>query len=72
MAHAEKCPICYGSGRIGVERTSRKDCHGCQGKGWIEVDDTIPVFPGPYPTPVPMPYLPRSGWHRDDWPEYII
>ena len=34
MAHSEICPICKGSGKI------KKDtCHGCGGKGWIEVND---------------------------------
>ena len=42
MAHAEKCPVCGGDGG---RRGSRSDtgssefvtCHGCGGKGWVEV-----------------------------------
>ena len=54
MAHAEKCPICLGSGKItdwsrfeeskratnGLE-SIESPCHGCNGKGWIEVRDEI-------------------------------
>ncbi len=47
MSHAERCPVCKGSGRI----TPRHDhlsttpaptpasCHGCDGKGWVVVPD---------------------------------
>jgi len=52
MSHAEKCPICYGSGILrwidGVELTgivldgqSEKQCHGCDGKGWLCVPDEV-------------------------------
>jgi len=30
--HAQKCPICYGSGKYNNET-----CHGCGGKGWVRV-----------------------------------
>ena len=45
MAHSEKCPICHGVGKI-----EGKTCHGCFGRGWIEVRDehiplTIPKSP---------------------------
>lgn len=67
MAHAEKCPICNGSGKVyprtptstgGITIPDSDPCHGCNGKGWVEVGDTIPVFPSPNPYPAPMPYLP--------------
>ncbi len=32
MAHAEKCPVCEGTGDVGAAK-----CHGCRGKGWVEV-----------------------------------
>jgi DnaJ-class molecular chaperone len=42
--HAERCPVCYGSGQIiipQVESTSTtpptKTCHGCGGSGWVTV-----------------------------------
>lgn len=30
-SRAEKCPICEGK--------DSKDCHGCDGKGWVTVED---------------------------------
>lgn len=47
MAHAEICPVCKGSGRIGSERHERRDCHGCGGKGWVEVGSDDSVVPWP-------------------------
>ena len=49
MAHAEKCPICEGSGRLplpvemgtSASRPYDKLCHGCGGKGWVSVQDEI-------------------------------
>jgi len=46
--HAERCPICSGSGEIReipkyqfehVPRHQRKACHGCNGRGWVTVLD---------------------------------
>jgi hypothetical protein len=45
--HAEKCPICEGKGkvpRIDGWNCHEDACHGCGGKGWVEVKD------GPYYT----------------------
>lgn len=51
MAHAEKCPVCNGSGKVeeiipynyGSSSLSTpiniKTCHGCNGSGWITVPD---------------------------------
>jgi len=51
MAHAEKCPICGGSGKYctkykmqyiqGKMAFNRQEevCHGCYGTGWIVVND---------------------------------
>jgi hypothetical protein len=42
MAHAEKCPVCYGFGKLGNDNQrdcSGKTCHGCDGKGWVTVQD---------------------------------
>ena len=40
--HAERCPVCCGSGKYNDEV-----CHGCNGKGWVEVNDYIwyPWYP---------------------------
>lgn len=38
------CPVCNGSGKY-----CGKLCHGCSGKGWVEVrEDTIPYSPEPW------------------------
>ena len=45
MAHAEKCPVCGGSGKAvpegpwGGGPSTYPTCHGCQGKGWVTVED---------------------------------
>jgi len=53
MTHAEKCPICLGNGILryidGIEISgiklngeAEKICHGCNGKGWIQVGIDYP------------------------------
>jgi len=66
------CPICNGSGKIGkgIDRNSTsavpvlETCHGCNGKGWVEVGedktDYIPWYPI-YPTPT-YPWYPNPWW----------
>lgn len=49
--HAEKCPVCNGTGLIGESYPNygsstggfytQKTCHGCHGKGWILVPDMM-------------------------------
>jgi len=57
MAHAEKCPVCNGSGILrymdGVERIGihlngepEKQCHGCNGRGWVELSDEMNAVSG--------------------------
>lgn len=45
MTHAQLCPICNGKGKIedDFQHTAQelKQCHGCFGKGWVEVSDPI-------------------------------
>ena len=52
MAHAEKCPICNGTGNLAKEmypyEGTRQSCHGCNGKGWVEVADAPPVGSWPW------------------------
>lgn len=50
--HAEKCPVCGGSGRLpcstGGDASSPPlpvTCHGCNGKGWVTVGDERPAEP---------------------------
>ena len=53
--HAEQCPICGGSGKgtlPDIPQTAAvqvpSTCHGCNGKGWVSVEDhTTPVYSHP-------------------------
>ncbi len=49
MAHAETCPICWGKGKIqepGSTAVCDKACHGCNGSGWVSVQDApVPLMP---------------------------
>jgi hypothetical protein len=69
--HAELCPVCLGTGhreRLRVpssEITKETICHGCGGRGWVEIEDStpqyMPYYPLPstpyyYQTPTPCPY----------------
>jgi len=60
MAHAEKCPVCDGSGDVAT-----KQCHGCAGRGWVEVKDEAPAVPYipwyPYPTYPTYPTYPSPA-----------
>lgn len=48
MAHAEICPICLGEGKIRPEGIWSEDCkitcHGCGGKGWVEVGNSDSIW----------------------------
>ena len=45
MAKAIKCPVCEGKGKIpdpltmSATATIEVVCHGCGGKGWVEVSE---------------------------------
>ena len=57
---AEKCPVCYGSGKYPsltnknvflisknekeIKPEDQKECHGCMGKGWICVPSDSPPY----------------------------
>lgn len=61
MAHAEKCPVCGGTGKAAPAGAwagspdSFPTCHGCQGKGWVTVEDSPKVCPTSPPVPVWVP-----------------
>jgi len=48
MAHAEICPLCDGNGNKDGQPDNpggtNKFCHGCGGRGWLEVADEIPYY----------------------------
>jgi len=58
MAHAEKCPVCMGTGKH-----ENRECHGCKGLGWVTVGvdypppQPEPIYPEPWPI-YPEPYRP--------------
>lgn len=63
--HSEICPVCQGKGLIPavdvgdpMDDHDRKPCHGCNGKGWVEINDCrlhyIPFGDPPWP-PISSP-----------------
>jgi DnaJ-class molecular chaperone len=51
MSHSEVCPVCKGLGKVfdatipnyGITTSNiynQATCHGCNGKGWVQVEDT--------------------------------
>lgn len=51
MMHAERCPVCEGSGQVDAGRSTPatdlvkakqllSPCHGCDGKGWVALEDS--------------------------------
>ena len=52
MAHAERCPVCGGAGRIPdttfintATAGTAKLCNGCLGRGWVTVHDEGETYP---------------------------
>lgn len=37
---AQKCPVCNGFGTL---KNGTLTCHGCNGKGWVVVDQEIDI-----------------------------
>ncbi len=73
MAHAEKCPICDGNGKIvpvndGTLTAGPMDgiCHGCGGKGWVEIQGIVPLplflLKGPHPCELDEQYCTLYPW----------
>ncbi len=62
MSHAERCPVCFGSGTKVVERLAstcapyEETCHGCGGNGWVTVgQEALPI--------AEMIPCPGNSWH---------
>ena len=77
MSKAELCPVCGGTGKYrekpngystsatSIERT----CHGCGGKGWVEVGQyDYPYYPD-YPQPNPW-QQPTITWCNGNMEAY--
>ncbi len=63
MSKAVISPVCEGTGVI--KKHEDKPCHGCSGKGWVEVgSEPVPYYPQPHiPWPPPYYYDPlRVTW----------
>ena len=67
MAHSEVCLICHGKGEVQdpMPPYPSKPCHGCGGKGWVEVQDQT-VYPPPRPSPEEVPYKPGHWMRRNE------
>ncbi len=70
MTHAEKCPVCGGTGTVDTTVVAghpvklSRSCHGCDGKGWVVVTE----LPEPEPPPVVMPRRDQPGtpmWYKE-------
>lgn len=70
MTHAQRCPVCHGSGKLPddgkTSAISEETCHGCHGRGWVTVQDSMPFIPPPRPAREPEP-LPPWHWSRQIW-----
>ena len=53
---AERCPVCNGTGRYlvrpepGLTSPGDKPCHGCGGKGWVEIYNYLGLWRDPCDT----------------------
>ena len=49
MSEAVLCPVCVGSGFTPTPgyTSCTKQCHGCNGKGWVEVGGDAEWWPSP-------------------------
>ncbi len=55
------CPVCNGKGQLENPLTPemRKNCHGCEGLGWVEVGEDSYLIP----QPGPVPQYPNIPWY---------
>lgn len=59
------CPVCNGTGKYYSEVTWMMDtCHGCSGRGWVEVNDNpnTGTFEVVFP-PFSVPPDATPGWY---------
>ena len=75
-SHAERCPVCYGSGKYtppydpnSSSVPQPQTCHGCGGKGWVELYD-YQTQPQPQPN-IPITPFPGTPYFPPNWPWII-
>jgi len=51
------CKVCKGSGKY-----KKKECHGCDGKGWVGVGVDYPPYYPPY-----YPHYDRAPYDPNKW-----
>lgn len=61
MAHAETCPLCNGIGTSLDICGNTTTCHGCDGAGWVSVEDAVPFQT--YPLYPDWEYLRYAGFN---------
>lgn len=64
------CPVCKGTGQVFGQLTPTvpQKCHGCDGKGWVEVqEDPVDIKPYILPNPVYWP-CPNITWRYSTYP----
>lgn len=70
MAHAERCPVCHGSGKLPDNGRStaitKETCHGCLGRGWVTVEDAV-SYPRVAPIIIREPARQPATWWTDPW-----
>jgi len=73
MVHSEICPVCKGTGKYKKElkdvcTLKEETCHGCNGRGWVEVGRDDYWFPRPNGVPSStVPYVPPQPWIITWW-----
>jgi hypothetical protein len=72
MTHAERCPVCNGNGKVYTNTNcmgtdpiywQQVTCHGCNGKGWVEINDNAPPY---------IPYVPYNPWYPQTGDRWTI
>lgn len=67
MAQAVICPVCAGIGKVidpdslDSSASRKTTCHGCHGRGWVEVGHTA-VMPPPWEPWYIEPWKPRGDY----------
>ena len=69
MARAEICPVCSGTGVYpkpdpnNKTQAESRTCHGCQGKGWVSIEDSYsdcPACPQYHRYPYYLSFMTKS------------